>query len=163
MEKVVNFEIPELGEQIFESIDTPGLINCLKVSQTWKVWAENVLIKRWKGKMLEACKNGETKVVQLLLELCTSEESGLDTKDEFGNTPFMVACGYGHKEIVQILLDNSERIDLNANGNLKRWSSLKGLTVLIIGFKWAVYYGREDVIRLLKEHPKTRQSLVEYL
>ena len=76
MENVINLGIPHVGEQIFESIDTPGLINFLEVSQPWKVLAENVLIKKWKGKMFEACQNGETKVVQeLLLESC-KEESG---------------------------------------------------------------------------------------
>ena len=44
--------------------------------------AENVLIKRWKGKMLDACKSGETKIVQLLLELCNSEESGLENVEK---------------------------------------------------------------------------------
>ena len=67
MEKVINLGIPHVGEQIFESIETEGLIECLKVSETWKVLAENVLIKRWKGKIFEACQNGESKVVQLLL------------------------------------------------------------------------------------------------
>ena len=73
MEKVINLGIPHVAEQIFESIETDGLIECLKVSETWKVLAENVLIKRWKGKIFEACKNGETKVVQLLLERCDSD------------------------------------------------------------------------------------------
>ena len=61
MEKIINLGIPHVGELIFESIDTTGLIQCLLVSETWKVLAENVLIKRWKGKMLKACKSGETK------------------------------------------------------------------------------------------------------
>merc|ERR1712062_356759 len=91
MDKVINLGMPHVGENIFESIDTPGLIKCLEVSETWKELAENVLVKRWKGKMLEACKNGETKVVQLLLERCNSEESGLNIKDKFGMTPFMEA------------------------------------------------------------------------
>ena len=48
MEKVINLGIPHVSEQIFESIETEGLIECRKVSQTWKVLAENVLIKRWR-------------------------------------------------------------------------------------------------------------------
>ena len=80
MDKVINFGMPHVGEQIFESIDTPGLFQCALVSETWKVLAENVLVKRWKGKLHLACKNGETKVVQLLLERCNSEESGLAIK-----------------------------------------------------------------------------------
>ena len=46
MEKVINLGIPHVAEQIFESIETQELIECLKVSETWKVLAENVLIKR---------------------------------------------------------------------------------------------------------------------
>ena len=67
MDKVINLGIPHADEHIFESIDTPGLIKSLEFSQTWKFLAGNILTKWWKGKMLEACKSGETKVVQLLL------------------------------------------------------------------------------------------------
>ena len=63
MDKVINHGIPHVGELIFESIDTPELFQCLLVSETWKVLAENVLIKRWNGKMYEARKKGKTKVV----------------------------------------------------------------------------------------------------
>ena len=85
------------------------------------------------------------KVLAVLLEHCSSEESGLDTKDEFGNTPFMVACCYGHNDIVQILLDNLDGIELKARG-------YNGWTVLKIAFMWACYYGHKDVVQLLLEH-----------
>ena len=71
MDKVINLGIPHVGELIFESFDTPGLIHCMEVSETWRELAENVLIKRRKGKIyikvFEAFKIGET-VAQLLLE-----------------------------------------------------------------------------------------------
>ena len=62
MDKVINHGMPHIGECIFESIDTPGLIKCLDVSQTWRDLAENVLVKRWKGKMLLACKMEKQKL-----------------------------------------------------------------------------------------------------
>ena len=68
MDKIINLGIPHVAENIFESIDTPELVQCALVSETWKVLAENVLLKRWNGKIVEASKCGETKVVQLLLE-----------------------------------------------------------------------------------------------
>ena len=168
MEKVINLGIPHVAEQIFETFDTPGLINCMEVSETWrelagnvlnkrskgkihmqifealksgknifaqrlmwsldnevlyqcalisdtwKVLAENVLIKRWKGKMIKACESGETKVVQLLLERCSAEESGLNMKDEDGWTPFMLACKKRHVDVVKLLLDRSEKFELNS-------------------------------------------------
>ena len=182
MEKIINLGIPHVAEQIFESIDTPGLIKCLEVSETWKVLAENVLIKRWKGKMFEACQNGETKVVQLLLECCNSEESGLNTRDELGRTPFIWACENGHKEVVQLLLDTSEmNIDLNARNRygetafmLACMTGHKDVVQLLLGnsernidlnarsnigwtaFMWACKNGQKDIVKLLVEHSKTK-------
>ena len=106
MEKVINLGIPHIGEQIFSSINTPDLVKYLEVSEAWKVLAQNVLMKRWKGKLFQACESGETKVVQLLLENLTCEENGLNIKDERGRTVFFCACIYGHKDIVKLLLDH---------------------------------------------------------
>ena len=118
MDKIINLGIPHIGEQIFESIETEGLIEFLKVSETWKNLAENVLIKRWKGKIYEACDRGKTKVVQLLLEHCDADESGLNIKYNHGFTALIVACHNGRKDVVQLLLNNSEsNIDLNARTN----------------------------------------------
>ena len=142
MDKVINLGIPHIGELVFKSIDTPELIKCLEVSETWKVLAGNVLIKRSKGKLLEeSCQNGETKVVELLLEYSNAEESGLNTRDIFGMTPFMWACSRGYKDVVQLLLDHSERFDLNARDN-------EGWTAFMIACK----HGHKDVVQLLLDH-----------
>merc|ERR1711860_410409 len=45
-----------------------------------------------KDELFKACKNGGTKVVQLLLKCWNSEKSGLNTKDKSGYTPFIWAC-----------------------------------------------------------------------
>ena len=110
MTTVINSGIPNVGEIIFEDIDTPELIKCMEVSKPWKVLAENVLIKRWKGEMYEACQNGETKVVQLLLECCSPEESGVNIKDTQGGTTLMIACENGHKDAVQLFLEHSKEL-----------------------------------------------------
>ena len=125
---------------IFESIDTPGLIICMEVSDTWReLMAKYVLMQRWKGKMFEACKNGQTKVVQLLLEFYNSEESGLNRRDFFGRTTLMIACKNGHTDVVQLLLDNSEGdIDLNTRTYL-------GWTALM----YACSSGQKDIVQLL--------------
>ena len=137
MDKVINLGIPHVGELIFESNDTPGLFQFALVSKTWKVLAENVLIKRWKGEMSDACLSGETKVVQLLLKCFNSEESGLNTKDEYRNTPFMYACFYGHKDVVQLLLENSN-IDLKAR-DYRQYTA----------FMIACERGHKDVVHLI--------------
>jgi len=136
LDNVINLRMPYIGEQIFESINTDDLFCVIKVSETWKILAENVLLKRWKGEMLQACKIGKTKVVKLLLEHYKSEKSGLNTKNENGLTPFIVACNYGHSEIVKLLL--SFNIDLNARSDT-------GVTA----FMFACINGRKEVVQLL--------------
>ena len=118
-------------------------MQCLLVSETWKELAENVLLKRWKGKMFEACENGKTKVVQLLLERCNSEESGLNTKRkdgviQDGVTTFMISCIKGHKDIVQLLLGYSNRIDLNARDNKMGWTAF--ILACFFGHKYCQKY-----------------------
>ena len=46
METIINLGIPHVGELIFESIDTPGLIECALVSETLKILAESVVLKK---------------------------------------------------------------------------------------------------------------------
>ena len=94
--------------------------------------------------MFQACQNGETKVVELLLEGCNSEESGLNTKDEDGLTAFIIACANGRKDVVKLLLDISHpNIELNARDNC-------GYTALMD----ACSIGHKDVVQLLLDHSK---------
>ena len=51
----------------------------------------------------------------------------------------MLACKYGRKDVVQVFLDNSKRIDLNVKDN-------DGRTALMI----ASQKGRQDIVQLIK-------------
>ena len=104
MEKVINLGIPHIGEQIFESIDTQELFNFMKVSETWKVLAENVLLKRWKGKLFQACNRGYIEIVKLLLK--HSDKIDLNARNNRGQTAFIGSCAYGQINIVQLLLSH---------------------------------------------------------
>ena len=76
LNEVINLRFPHIGEQIFETFDTPELTKCLKVSRTWFVLAGNVLIKRREG---EFCKK--------LLEVWKRDASTdqYDTSDRINN------------------------------------------------------------------------------
>ena len=142
LEHVINLGIPHVGEQIFQSISDDTLFQCLKVSETWKILAENVLAPKYKGKMYEACKTGKAEIVKLLLENYNSEENGLNATTFFTDfTPFTSACQQGHADVVKLLLQHSDgNFDLNAKSY--------GDT----GFSWACTKGHKDVVNLLLNH-----------
>ena len=59
----------------------------------------------------------------------------------------MFACGKGHTNVVQLLLDCSERnIDLNARDN-GEWTA----------FIYACKFGQKNVVKLLVQHSKTNE------
>ena len=150
MDKVINLGIPHIREQIFENIDTDELLQYLKVSHTWKILAERVLLKRWKNRIFEACFSGKTRIVQLVLEHSANTGNTKDLRIELnaieqnGGTAFMAACYNGHKDVVQLLLNYPDRtIDLNARTN-------NGTTA----FMAACHNAHKDVVQLLLNYPE---------
>ena len=171
MEKVINLNIPHVSEKILENIDTDDLIKWLKVSKTWKILAENVLVKRWKGKLIEASRHGKIEIVKLLLE---RTETQLEARNEDGNTAFHLACFFGHNDVVQLLMNGHDKnIDLNIRGigemTALMMASLRGhkdVVQLLLNsdqnidlntqdndghtaFMHACYFGHKDVVQLL--------------
>ena len=150
MDKIINLMLPHVGEQIFESLDDEELVQCLLVSETWKVLAGNVLFARWKGKLFEACESGKVEVVKILLERMKSADPKLNCFNQRNHevrTPFMISCENGHKDVVRLLLDHSESkaINLNVRDNY-------GLNALWL----ACYNGHEQIVKLLLEHPSSK-------
>ena len=96
---------------------------------------------------MASCDYGQRDVVQLLLDNSERRNIDLNARSDLGKTALMFACMYGFKDVVQLFLDNSERnIDLNARCNI-------GMTAYNY---WAVGHGREDVVKILEEHSKTK-------
>ena len=70
-------------------------------------------------------------------------------ESNIGWTALFYACSNGHKDVVQLLLDNSERnIDLNAK-------SIGGLTAFI----YACINGHKDVVKLLLDNSERNIDL----
>ena len=132
----------------------------------WKANKSGLNIKDINGvtTLMIACRNGHNGVVQLLLDhskridislflwtqrCCKiapkySEGIELNTKSKIGMTGFMLACRRGHKEVVKLLLDHSNRIELNVRCNDE------GYTRCIL----ACIKGRKNVVQLLLNHSK---------
>ena len=152
MEKLSSIvRIPYIIEQILEGVSTDTLIQCLKVSSTLKVPAKKVIQKRFKGKLAEACKNGQKQLVKLILDNFDSVDSELNATHQVGSTQmtaFMWACEEGHENVVKLLLNhpNCKNIDFNVENGF-------GFTA----FLFACHWGRIEIVKLLLDHPKSTE------
>ena len=126
MDKIINLNIPHIGELIFQGIDTPGLIKCLEVSETWKILAENVLIKRIKSfkdkkngdgySLLQlACIDNQPETVQFLLDLWIRFDIDINTTYRNGWTLLHLAAKHGHDKVAKVILEASLEHDINVN------------------------------------------------
>ena len=139
MERIINLGIPHVGEQIFQSLSSDHLIQCLKVSSAWKVLAENILYNRWKGNFSKAYQSDKSEIVRILLEHSKSEEI-----ESMIKAAFAFACENGRRGVVKTLLNHqySKYIDFNATNNF-------GYTA----FYMACHNGHKYVVKLLLDNP----------
>ena len=56
MDKVINLTFEHIGETIFETIETVDLLHLRLVSSTWKELIDNVLVKRFKERLVKMTK-----------------------------------------------------------------------------------------------------------
>ena len=117
MDNIINLKIPHVGEQIFQNLKPHNLIQLCTVSETWKTLIENVLVKKWRGKLSEAWTGtfyrGKIEVLEVLLKHEVVQTS--EAKDIF-----RWACEGGHKSIVKLLLDKFEQEPI---GNVEFFSN----------------------------------------
>ena len=141
MEGLINLGIPHIGEKIFEHVVDTDLIQFRMVSKTWKELAENILTKRWSGKVIAACAKGRTEIVQILLDHSERLEIDWNQKDCSGWTAFMWACSRGQTDVVKLLLHHSTRIniDRSAKNNL-------GMSAFSLAFNG----GHQEIVKLLE-------------
>ena len=70
----------------------------------------------------------------------------MNARNYAGLTAFIHVCKYGRKDVVKLLLENSEgNIDFNARDNYG-WTA----------FYYACKHGYKDVVKLLVQHSKTK-------
>ena len=150
--QVINLGMPHVGEQIFSSINTKSLIQCLSVSKTWNVLAKNTLIKRWKSNLKEACEvfkkaceTGQTEIVKLILKNVNID---LNAKDEMRETAFKRASKKDQKDVIKVLLDHSTREELDVNAR-----SIGDKTAFMV----ACEYNHKDIVQIMLDHPRSNE------
>ena len=120
IDTVINMGIPHVAEQIFESLGVDDLLQCLKVSKTWKIIAEKILLQnrgRLVDKFMEECQKGNAEIVEVLLTYLNDTElnATYDLRHstfDFGYSRYMGrdtalfrACKYGDKTVAELLLN----------------------------------------------------------
>ena len=148
MDQIINLSFPHIGEQIFKNFSTTKVLEFSQVSKTWKVLAENVIVKRWRGKLpriLKTLKSSKSKVIELLLEHSKIEAAELNQHFN-GMTLFMWACKNGHIDVVKLLLERSD-FDFNDKDSTETKNT---------AFMWACQNGHQDIVKTLLEEPSDR-------
>ena len=114
MDKIINIGIPHIGEGIFHNLSDEDLIKFWHVSKTWKQMAENVLMKRWKDKIIEAALENQD-IIKILLMHPGAKDINWNEQCDIGKTTFHYACFLRRLDIVKIMLKKSQTLDINLN------------------------------------------------
>ena len=107
---VFHLSFLHITEHIFERLDTKSLKNCKKVSKSWKNFIDKQqIVEKVRGNedFQSACKNGDSKSVDMFLQNLAKYRIDLNSKDENGCTAFDLALKNRHVEIMFTLIQKS--------------------------------------------------------
>mgnify|MGYP001448713685 FL=1 len=119
MNEIISLAIPHIGEEIFKNCSDQDLIEFRHVSTTWRELSENVLVKRWRDRLIEAtCSCGFCfDVKDCSCGFCSNDCSC----DCCSNEEELFICSTIHNlclqpnEVIQILFDHPGGNDINWN------------------------------------------------
>ena len=92
-----------IAEQIFEHLDNKSLKNCREVAKSWQeciddrniLWIRIVEAKGGNAAFQSACRNGHSKIAEMLMQNSAEFHIYLNVKDEYGWTAFHFGCDIG--------------------------------------------------------------------
>ena len=114
---------PHIAEQIFACMEDKSLKNSRQVSKSWLNYIDNqnflwnkIVQKEGGNKAFQkACKNGHSKMVEMLIQKSTKFDIDFNAKDEYGLTAFHYACKEGHSKIAEMLIQKSAEFNIGMN------------------------------------------------
>ena len=112
---------------------------------------------------------GQKDVVKLLLGHPNCNDIDMDATDiDAKNTLFVEACQEGHQEIVQLMLDNADRLQIDINGRYPKYRPHRHRHRSLInardnngrtGLLLACRYGQKKIVELLLGHPNSQNVI----
>ena len=112
-----------ITEQIFAHLDNKSLRSCREVSKSWQEcidgknlsWIQIVniptILKDGEIYLHFAARTGQSKMFQKILERSIVK----NPENENGETPFHLACKYGHFKIAEMLMERSTELNIELN------------------------------------------------
>ena len=149
--KLVMLRFPHLAEKILQKLDNHGLAKSREVDQVWQKFVNErdypwlrivniptILAKR-KMYLHLAAEHGQIDAFEMIL----NEDNNADPKDDWGTTPYLIACGKGRMNIVSMLMKKSKelKVDLNKRDNGGRTA-----------FHLACKEGHSDIARMIMKN-----------
>ena len=118
---------PHLLEKIFEKLDNRSLTKCREVKKSWRKFIDErrypwIRIVDIPTKLQEpityldlAAKTGQIEIFYLIM----GKEDAKNQNNEMFQTPFLLACEYGHVKIAEMLMKNSTELNIDLNAKTK--------------------------------------------
>ena len=131
------FRFPHIAEKIFEQLDNKSLTNCREVTKSWQnfineinlIWIRIVniptILSDGDTYLHLAAQTGQTEMLGEIL----AEEHDKNPKNNWGWTPFHLACYYDQLLITGLLLRNSSESDMSIDLNTKDNNGRTGLHI----------------------------------
>ena len=125
--KVVMLKFPHLAEKILQKVDNKGLAKSREVDQFWQIFIDErdypwlrivnipTVLPNENTYSHLAAEHGQIDAFEMIL----NEDNNADPKDDWGVTPYLIACGKGRMNIVSMLMKKSKElsVDLNKRDN----------------------------------------------
>ena len=108
-------------------MDSKSLKNCRKVSKSWQecidnqniLWNKIVEKKGGNETFQLACKNGHSKMAEMLIQKAAEFNIELNGKNLNGLTAFHLACENGYSETAELLMQKSTELNIELNAKDK--------------------------------------------
>ena len=125
--KILMQRFPHLAEQILQKLDNEGMAKSREVQQVWQTFIDErdyswlrivdipTVLPKEKTYFHLAAEHGQIDAFKMIL----NEDNNADPKDDWGETPYLMACLKGHINIASMLMKKSRelKIDLNRSNN----------------------------------------------
>ena len=140
--------VPHIHEKIFFSLDYKSFKNCLEVNQSWKDLltsesflrkGKSVFCEDIKKDLLQAAEGGNVDLIRKVLSTFMVDINFMTKRN---TNPLMMSAQNGHKDVVQLLLDEGAEPNMADQG---------GITPL----SCAMESGHTDIVNILRENKGT--------